>query len=62
MHVPDNDDAQDGNPVWSPQGDRIVYYRGAGRQYHLRIINPDGTGGDDLMKGRPGLSLDPNWR
>jgi Tol biopolymer transport system component len=57
-----NDDAQDGIPVWSPFGDKIVYYRGAGSQYHLWIINVDGTGGDDLMRGRPGLSLDPNWR
>jgi CHAT domain-containing protein/WD40 repeat protein len=62
MRLTNDNDAQDGNPVWSPQGDRIVYYRSSGSGYHLRIIDPDGSDSDDLMEGRPGLNLDPNWR
>ena len=37
-----NDDAQDGNPVWSPQGDRIVYYRGADRNTTSGSSTPTG--------------------
>ena len=53
---------QDGNPVWSPDGQQIAFYRGSSRGYHIRVIGRDDSASVDLMEGRPGVNLDPNWR
>jgi Tol biopolymer transport system component len=53
---------QDGNPVWSPDGQQIAFYRGSSRGYHIRVIGRDDKASVDLMEGRPGVNLDPNWR
>ena len=54
---------QDGNPVWSPDGKQIAFYRATeDGGYHIWVMNIDGTGVRDLMPDRPGRNLDPNWR
>ncbi len=55
-------DVQDGNPVWSPDGQQIAFYRGDSSGYHIRVIGANDTASEDLMRGRPGRNLDPNWR
>jgi Tol biopolymer transport system component len=54
---------QDGNPVWSPDGSQIAFYRKTAEDgYHIWIMNLDGSGQEDLMLDRSGSNLDPNWR
>jgi dipeptidyl aminopeptidase/acylaminoacyl peptidase len=57
---------QDGNPVWSPDGKQIAFYRALEASpttgYHLWLMNADGSGQQDLMPDRPGRNLDPMWR
>ena len=55
-------DVQDGNPVWSPDGQQIAFYRAEGSGFHLRVIGTTDLESEDLMPGRPGRNLDPNWR
>jgi TolB protein len=57
-----DNDVQDGNPVWSIDGKQIAFYRAFGDGFHIMVINVDGTGEQDLMEGRAGRNLDPNWR
>ena len=48
-----------GLPVWSPRGDRIVYYRaavGAGSPEEW-LVTPEGTGHDLLVRARGGEAL-----
>jgi hypothetical protein len=54
-------DVQDGNPVWSPNGKQIAFYRAVRNDFHIMVINVDGKGELDLMTGRGGQNLDPNW-
>ena len=64
MRLTDNN-VQDGNPVWSPDGKQICFYRATDTKltgYHLWVINVDGTDAHDLMPDRSGSNLDPNWR
>ena len=60
--VSTGDGVQDGNPVWSPDGSQIAFYRRTPTGYHIWVMNSDGTGQRDLMPFRPGVNLDPNWR
>ena len=53
---------QDGNPGWSPDGSQVVFYRARRNGFHLWVMGKDGRGQDDLMRGRPGQSMDPSWR
>jgi len=56
-------DVQDGNPVWSADGNRIAFYRASNDNgFHIWTMNQDGSGQEDLMPDRPGRNLDPNWR
>ena len=60
---PSDDQRQDGNPVWSPDGRHLAFYKATGKGgYHIWIMNPDGSSQCDLMPNRPGRNLDPNWR
>ena len=60
LQLTDND-VQDGNPVWSPDGTQIAFYRATGDGFHIRVLGTDATS-TDLMDGRAGRNLDPNWR
>jgi TolB protein len=53
----------DGNPVWSPDGKEIAFFRemSAG-VYHLLKINVETGKEDDLMPNARGQNMDPNWR
>ena len=54
---------QDGNPVWSPDGTQIAFYQATGDNgFHIHVLGATEEGSIDLMDGRPGRNLDPNWR
>ncbi|HET7473248.1 MAG TPA: CHAT domain-containing protein [Candidatus Limnocylindrales bacterium] len=53
---------QDGNPVWSPDGTQIAFYRATASGFQIWVMNADGTKPYDLMPDRPDNNLDPNWR
>ena len=49
VHRVTNDDAVEGNPVWSPDGKRIAYHRDPGQTCsgcqgpEMDVVNADGT-------------------
>ena len=64
---PDDDGigVQDGNPVWSPDGNQIAFHRATdarGTGYQIWVMNADGTEPRNLMPTRAGKNLDANWR
>jgi hypothetical protein len=60
--VDDGNDVQDGNPVWSPDGQQIAFYRRSVGGYQIWVMNRDGSDPRNLMPGQQGRNLDPNWR
>ena len=53
----------DGNPVWSPDGKEIAFFRAMSTGvYHLWKINLETGTEDDLMPKALGQNMDPNWR
>ena len=57
-----DDPADEGGPVYSPDGARIAFYRRVGSEWH--IILRDLASGDeqDVTKDLAGNSIDPSWR
>jgi Tol biopolymer transport system component len=53
---------QDGNPVWSPSGRALAFYRSSDTGFHIWIVDLETGQERDLMEGRAGRNLDPNWR
>lgn len=56
-----------GHPCWSPDGSRIVFYDeggsvsyGAGDS-HIFVVNPDGTGLQQLTHGDNEADFHPSW-
>jgi Tol biopolymer transport system component len=57
-----NDPADEGNPVYSPDGTRIVFYRRVGEAWHLFVRDLGSGDEQDLTASLGGNSLDPSWR
>jgi TolB protein len=49
-------------PVWSPNGEKIVYERNSGGNHGIYIINPDGTENTVLIDTPSGSEENPHWR
>jgi hypothetical protein len=59
----DGSDVQDGNPVWSPDGRQIAFYRASSAGgFQIWVMNADGSDPHNIMPDRAGRNLDPNWR
>jgi Tol biopolymer transport system component len=58
------DPADEGSPVFSPEGDRIAFYRLVDEAWHLIILDLDSGDEEDLTETRSleGHSIDPSWR
>ncbi len=57
-----DDSADEGGPVYSPEGDRIAFYRRVGDEWHI-LVRVLATGKEeDLTKSLGGDSIDPSWR
>jgi hypothetical protein len=57
-----NNSVDEGGPVYSPQGDRIAFFRMIGSNWQLFTADPDGGHEDQLTKNLVGNSIDPSWR
>ena len=56
------DPADEGGPVYSPEGDRIAFYRRVGDEWHI-LVRVLASGDErDLTKSLGGDSIDPSWR
>jgi Tol biopolymer transport system component len=56
---------QDGNPVWSVDGEQIAFYKATDitrTGFHIWLVNRDGSGACDLMPDRSGSNVYPSWR
>ena len=63
-HLITSDPADEGAPVYSPDGERIAFYRSIDDVFHL-IVRVLASGEEtDLTETRSleGNSLDPSWR
>jgi Tol biopolymer transport system component len=57
-----NNSVLDGNPVWSPDGEQIAFYRQVGSDFHIFVMDVETHTERDLMPDRPGDNRDPIWR
>ena len=58
-----DDDIEDGNPVWSPDGTQLAFVKATDPAHsHIWVVNADGTNPHDLMPDRDGKNMDLNWR
>lgn len=55
-----NNTVGDTDPVWSPDGRRIVFARGSGVEVDIYVMNRDGTGQTRLTT-RPGREYGAQW-
>ena len=46
------------SPSWSPDGSKIAFGCMSNR---ICLVNPDGTGEDDITEGSPDLATHPSW-
>jgi Tol biopolymer transport system component len=53
--------AEDSNPVFSRQGDRIAFVRDAPGGRQVMVVNPDGTGATVLVSALDSLDLRLDW-
>ncbi len=53
--------AVDADPAFSPEGERIVFSRGAERQTQIYTVNADGSELQRLTNGSSGRDLDPRY-
>jgi Tol biopolymer transport system component len=52
----------DGEPAWSPTGDRIAFVRGSGANPSVWVMDADGTNEEELMKGERNIGQrSPAW-
>jgi TolB protein len=56
------DPADEGGPVYSPEGDRIAFYRRVGNAWHILVRNLASGVEQDLTESLRGDSIDPSWR
>jgi tricorn protease len=57
-----DDDSNDLSPVWSPDGRRIAYYTNQSGAYQIWMINPDGSGAQQITDAsEPGGVVLPIW-
>lgn len=52
--------AEDGGPVWSPDGTKIAFHSARDGDLDIHVMNADGTGVTQLTN-EPGLDLFPTW-
>jgi serine/threonine protein kinase/Tol biopolymer transport system component len=48
-----HDPAKDRNPVWSPDGSRLLFYSNRGGSYNAWTIHPDGSGLEPVTRKEP---------
>ena len=57
-----DDDSNELTPTWSPDGRRIAYYSNKSGAYQIWMINPDGSGAQQVTEAdTPGGAVLPIW-
>jgi TolB protein len=60
VQLTDGGAADDGDAVWSPDGERIAFRRITGSTADIYLMNADGSGVRPLLVS-PGTDQDPTW-